>query len=517
MGTLICQLKDYIKPFEKRLALKELETICNATPLPYEDHSAGLYRINTHIPLEKLVHSLAYWESVKTIDYDSRYTLQVKRESSLVQYNGSIPNRRCLRYGPHGIHEYRGKFFPQLVRALLNIGRIRAGMTILDPMCGSGTTLVEASLFGCESIGMDINPLSVFMSRTKCDLLFTDPKEILTHYDNILQMMHTISRNIEISWFESLPKKDRDYLHNWFAAEVLADLDILMNLILSMSNKQTRNLFLLKISNILRSVSWQKEADLRVRKEIKPPDQINTFAVFEKDLTKTVQNIVEFLVQNQPYQHTAGRFSVFEKDARLASVVLSNRINTIDAIITSPPYATALPYLDTDRLSLCYLGLLSYYQHRNKNYDMIGNRELTKKKREEYLIQFEEQRKSFPFEVVKLVNSIMKLNEANDVGFRRKNLPALLAKYFLDMREIFLQCNKLLKAGAPLFMVIGNNHTTSGDVKIEIPTAQLLGSIGETVGLKLVDSLSMDMLVSRDIFKQNAIKSESILHFAKTQ
>ena len=76
----------------------------------------------------------------------------------------TLPNKRCLRYATHGLHEYRGKFFPQLVRALMNIARLPEDAVVLDPMCGSGTTLVEARLSGRRSYGLDMNPLSVFVT-----------------------------------------------------------------------------------------------------------------------------------------------------------------------------------------------------------------------------------------------------------------------------------------------------------------------------------------------------------------
>ncbi|RMD68589.1 MAG: hypothetical protein D6822_06695, partial [Cyanobacteria bacterium J149] len=86
---------------------------------------------------------LAYWEYILT-ENKCYFTTQVIREATVnivcsdiapekivkeIVFRGetSLPNRRCLRYGTHGIHEYRGKFFPQLVRSLINIshrGRI---------------------------------------------------------------------------------------------------------------------------------------------------------------------------------------------------------------------------------------------------------------------------------------------------------------------------------------------------------------------------------------------------------
>lgn len=66
----------------------------------------------------------------------------------------------------HDLHIYKAKFFPRMIRALLNIfGREDA--TVLDPYCGSGTALLEASLLGMNSYGSDIDPICHLISRTK--------------------------------------------------------------------------------------------------------------------------------------------------------------------------------------------------------------------------------------------------------------------------------------------------------------------------------------------------------------
>jgi len=102
-----------------------------------------------------------------------------------------------------------------------------------------------------------------------------------------------------------------------------------------------------------------------------------------------------------------------------------------------------------------------------------------------------------------------------NVGFRRKNLPYLLAKYFLDMGKVFDEIFALLKPGAFAFVVIGNNHTRFKNKRIQIPTDRFLGLIGERKGFELVESIPMEMLVSRDIFKKNAVARETILFLRK--
>jgi site-specific DNA-methyltransferase (cytosine-N4-specific) len=118
-------------------------------------------------------------------------------------------------------------------------------------------------------------------------------------------------------------------------------------------------------------------------------------------------------------------------------------------------------------------------------------------------------------DVTAVIDRIHRLNESSEAGFRRRNLPALLARYFLDMRQVFQNITALLKPGASAYVVIGNNHTIAGGQHVDIETDRLLGVIGQSVGLTLEQTIPMEMLISRDIFKKNAVASETILCFHK--
>ena len=72
--------------------------------------------------------------------------------------------RQATRYSVHGMHEYKGKFNPQVAKVMLNIFGIQPDHHVLDPFCGSGTTLVECAHIGTLSYGIDINPFAVFFS-----------------------------------------------------------------------------------------------------------------------------------------------------------------------------------------------------------------------------------------------------------------------------------------------------------------------------------------------------------------
>jgi site-specific DNA-methyltransferase (cytosine-N4-specific) len=527
---LKCGIKPYIQPFEKKLALAELAVLAGSdSRLSQGD---GLrYELQTGTPAAKLADNLAYWESVT--DTKKHYTKQVLREatvniikngipvegiSDLVPFSNQVPlpNRRCLRYGPHGFHDYRGKFFPQLVRALINIAGVPKRGIIADPMIGSGTTAVETVLAGSSALGLDMNPLSVMMSRTKCAILREKPTSIISAYANVRKRLIRLVPNrstARLPYFSRLPNEDQRYLLGWFSEQVLRDLDQIAQELDDLEDGPVRDLMLLTLSNILRTVSWQKPDDLRVRKEAKIDQDIDPIKEFLEALGRSVKTIIAFLYQEQ--DSILGSFDILEGDARDLESPWKKWMGRVDAVITSPPYATALPYLDTDRLSLCYLGLLPRPEHRKRDVQMIGNREISNSLRKAYLEIFQSSKKDFPRSVLELVAKINHLNNAVDVGFRRRNLAALLAKYFMDMKMVLNGIANLLRPGARAYIVIGNNHTIAGGKRVEINTADLLADIAETVGLAQKERWGMEMLVSRDIFRNNACASEFILTFQR--
>jgi len=107
---------------------------------------------------EELRKKLAYFKFVKGKYTDYFQIIQKNRTRSVNQYL------------THWIYPYKGKFHPQMIRALLNIIGLEQGDTVLDPFIGSGTTAVEAQLLGINCIGFDVSPLCVLQSKIKSEL-----------------------------------------------------------------------------------------------------------------------------------------------------------------------------------------------------------------------------------------------------------------------------------------------------------------------------------------------------------
>lgn len=524
--NLICRIKPYIQPFERKLALLELEQLTNAKAYQYRD-DPNCFVVNTSVSSDYPLGKLAYWESIK--DTKVSWTKQLKREATtrlirnginpwelinLLPFTNDIPipNRRCLRYGPHNIHEYRGKFFPQLVRVLMNLSSLPSNSMVLDPMCGSGTTLVEANLAGYKTIGIDSNPLSIFIAKTKCEILHASPVSIINDYDRVKSSLSDpkVQQSSDLTYFRTLAQNDQYYLESWFAPHVLSDLDLIATLLNKMPQSVCKDLFWLCLSDILRSVSYQKTDDLRVRRELKDDEDVDAISVYLSRLGRTVRHVVTFLLGET--QINLNRFEVLRGDARELRIALADLKESPDVVITSPPYATALPYLDTDRLSLSYLKLLPRQEHRTTDYQMIGNREISEKQRLNLWDIYMSQEQNLPLEIRNLITEVDQAYRNTDVGFRRKNLPALLAKYFLDMKKVLQEINQVVKNGGHVFIIVGDNHTVAHGRRIDIDTAKMIGLLGESIGMQLLESIPMDMLTPRGIFKRNSIASEHIVH-----
>jgi site-specific DNA-methyltransferase (cytosine-N4-specific) len=534
MSTITCSIKQYIQPFERHLALTELKKLARAVPQPVNDGNAkpAVYKVVTNVSPAYLAERLVYWETIG--GRTTYHTHQVRKEATMaVAQNGvalkdmenffnggsdiSLPRRRCLRYGPHGLHEYRGKFFPQLVASLFNSIDLKQSALTMDPMCGSGTSLVESTLAGYKTYGLDMNPLSVFMSKVKCALLTESPASFLEGLNRIRRQIEKRRRSPFAHakiFIDQLKPGDKEYLERWFDKRILLDLASIRVYIGELENQTVRNLALLSLSNILRPLSWQKNDDLRVRRELWDTSSVDARVQFLREFERAVRLTVSFLYEISGQK--LGSPSIKHGDARKLSKQWRQFVNKVDAVVTSPPYATALPYLDTDRLSLTFLGLLSREEHRKHDVLMIGNREVTRRLRNEYWNRFLANKKTLPRSISCLITQLNDLNNDAEVGFRRKNLPSLLAKYFFDMREVLCEVKVCLKRGGHAFFVIGVNHTIAGGNRVDIKTANLLGELAESVGLSLTEKLSMEMLVSRDIFRDNASTSETILHLRKT-
>lgn len=509
------ELKPYIQPFERILARAELSGLLEPDKIkdPFDGVTENRISISTQTPLQELLERLAYWQriGIEVIYPTTQVFLEASENSDFGKAENStyLPKRRMLRYGPHDIHEYRGKFFPQLVKALINFARVPKGAVVIDPMCGSGTTNCEAHAMGMQTLGLDLNPLSVKIAFTKTALLEMDPKYLQSELENIEKNIKEISSySLKIRWEE----RDLKYLNRWFDSHAISEIYKLLEIIDLCKDDIIKNLAEISLSNIVRKISWQKETDLRVRKEITKYEKGEATKAFLNEINRQKGKLVSYLNLISKIGKLS-KFEIKEGDSKNVNKIFEPWIDECDVLITSPPYAMALPYLDTDRLSLIILGLMPRRIHRTKELMMIGNREISEAQRLELWEAYQNRRIELPKTIYKFIDKLAIFNHNGKVGFRRRNLPALLAKYFLDMTEVMKSSRDMMKPGRYGFFVVGNNSTRINGRRVDIPTNEFLWEIGKSTGWKQEKMIDMELLPSRDIFRKNRGSSETILVF----
>jgi DNA modification methylase len=414
-------------------------------------------------------------------------------------------------YLTHGLHEYKGKFYPQLVRCLANYAGISTG-TLLDPFCGSGTTTLEGFLIGLESIGIDLNPLAALIARTKVSVLQSDPNEIHKALDS-LESRIVAERSRRRRPPIELPNED--YLRGWFDSVTLDRLRFARWCIdQELPTGAVRDLCLVVLSNGIRGASLQRPGQLRIYRRAEAPDTKELLSSLIKQARRMASASLVYQQLRTSWPIGGGRAPrVYAADARRLGDIADSDLqpsNRIDAVITSPPYATALPYLDTDRLSLAFLGLMSPNERRKFDFDMIGNREITERNRKLLEEQLGDDR-DLPTSIRRFLMRVLDGNRRGSVGFRRRNAAALLYKYFADMRAVIAEVDRVLKPRGLFAIVIGNSRTVVGGTNdIEIPTDRFLLALTEQIGFERDQWIPMTDQMRYMAHNKNGIRNETI-------
>ncbi|CAM3711241.1 class I SAM-dependent methyltransferase [Xenorhabdus thuongxuanensis] len=236
--------------------------------------------------------------------------------------------------GLHSIHPYPAKFIPEIPEQLIRELAPKKGV-ILDPFCGSGTTMSVAQKMGYESIGIDLNPIACLISRVKTSVL---PDDFRCAYKNVLV---DAKNRKDFIVGNNIPNVD-----HWFRTDIQEEISKFRKAIENYSeNQAVYNALNLALSSILVRVSNQ-ESDTR-------------YAAVEKKITtndvyKLFENSCEKLLETVKVDKNAPKVSVINKD--VLKIDKSDISSEIGLVITSPPYPNAYEYWLYHKYRMWWLG-----------------------------------------------------------------------------------------------------------------------------------------------------------------
>ena len=428
------------------------------------------------------------------------------------------PKRKDPKYATHGLHPYKGKFYPQLAKALINISGIPTGARVLDPFCGSGTVLLEGMLNGLATFGSDMNPLAAKIARAKTGIFSIDRTVTEQTLQALLDRVRRPPGKLR-STRDQFKESIVDELDAWFPAPVLDKLEWILAQIRLFGEPILVEFGEVVLSSIIRDVSQQDPSDLRIRRRKKPLTDAAVFDLFVDKLAGQLERLRKYwsIAGRQPGPIIAP--TIVDGDCREVATfqALGLPERTVDCVVTSPPYATALPYIDTDRLSLMAVMGIESGSRSNLEECLTGSREIRRSVKQQLESELMASRASavLPTSVVSALRKILNANRKGSVGFRRDNMAALLWRYFRDMHANLSLIEKLLRPGGRAFYVVGDSRTNAGGTWTAIETCRHTREIAEMVGLKASTLLDISVTTENYHHIKNAITTNAVLKFTR--
>lgn len=367
-------------------------------------------------------------------------------------------------YLTHGIHKFPAKFFPELPRYLIR-KYSGFGDIVLDPMCGSGTVVLEAMLNDRIGIGIDIDPIARLITEVKTTPL--DPDIMTTSARTLLEQIQALDKRVDYN--PQIP--EFHYRDKWFRSFVLRELAIIhdsIEILLSRNMdssewRRIRQFFRVILSSIIRDMSNADPHCTRtvLRKNIVKKFSIgDTYTKFTETLFRQCNSMSELFEISK---------SLCIKDVRLPTgTAIDTGLDdeSIDLALTSPPYINAVDYTRTHQLEMYWLGFLDNKPLSHEKRKYIGTETVYKAEYNDL--------KTSGFQTLDSI-----LEKIFNQDPRRS---FIVYKFFEDMKLHLDEMYRVLKPESRYCMAIGNNLIRG----VEVPSDKILSEIATSaIGFEL--------------------------------
>ena len=401
----------------------------------------------------------------------------------------------------HLIHPYTAKLLPHIPRFFLSNDILsQRGDIVLDPFSGSGTVLLEGMLAQRNVIGADCNPIARLIARTK--LSFISPVTLQDQLDDIMLHRHD---NIDC------PYPNVTNLAFWYTEKTIKKLQIIKLAIDNITNKTVQDFFLTCFSNCTKKVSFANPdftvpvklnalnyasnptRQEKIRKLIEKIEDINVFDSFYGICVRNIKRIATI-------EHLHGMYYQMLDDAKaLSTSSQSLQSNSVQLIITSPPYAGAQKYIRSCSLGLGWLGFCEKMPLSAFKRQEIGREDFP-------LNEYTELYPTNVRDADRLLRSIYKENP----------LRAHVASCYLrEMRQVILESYRVLRQGGYMVLVAGNNKVCKHDFMTTKYLKTIAIQEGFKVKLSVIDDIKSRGLMTTRNKTASIINSETVLLLKK--
>ncbi len=381
--------------------------------------------------------------------------------------------RFVLSYPPHLVRDYIERF------------DLSSNSCVLDPFCGTGTTLVECKKLGINSVGLEANPMPWFATQTKINWE-PQPSVLLKHARTVAEAAEKALAKDGIDDIQGLPLFPREKstgrlrelsedANKLILTNSISPLPLHKTLILlDALDEHNDDLLVAHEKLALASAVVADISNLHFGPEVgvgTPKEDaavvscwLNRVGAIAHDLTHLPKRMF-------------GHAHVFRADSRATSSVLPP--NSVDAVITSPPYPNEKDYTRTTRLESVLLGFVKTKDDvRAVKNDLVrsNTRSVYKSDDDHLLVEHHSEIRRIAEEIEARRIELQKTS-----GFER--LYARLTKlYFGGMHRHLADLRQVLKPGAQLAYVVGDQASY---LRVMIRTGQLLADIAASLGYEV--------------------------------
>lgn len=367
----------------------------------------------------------------------------------------AFENVRSTEQWTHGYHRYPAKFLPNVVERLISMYHPQKDGIIADLFAGCGTTLVEAKAHGYASIGTDINPVATLITRVKTRPI--NPEQLFKEYKAFTSKFDYYNPE---TYIEMPAHRRLDY---WFVPENKRKIAFLFQCAKEVEDIKMQEFFLVVISHILKNCSWWLQSSTKPQRDSKK-EMIDPFVAFKKHCLQMMNSNTLFYdyIQGNHFENVP--CEILEGDARHTGI----NAESIDTIITSPPYVTSYEYADIHQLT-------GYWMDYFEDLAMF---------RKKFIGTSYSGRRTVEISGSKQAGGIIKALDDKSHLLARN-----VASYFNDMQQVAMEMSRILKPGGRACVVIGNTMLRN----VQIRSAEVFYDFLREAGLK------KDIIIKRNI------------------
>lgn len=388
----------------------------------------------------------------------------------------------------HDWYRFVLSFPPHLVREYIARFRVRKGQIVLDPFCGTGTTLVECKKLGIESVGIEAAPMASFASEVKTNWLISGIG-LMRHAESLAEIAcrKLTSQGIEdetgLPLLAGHPKRSvqlqqlpeaasKLLLTGSISPRPLHKVLVLLDAIEQTQSPQYFDHERLALAKAL--VSGISNLEFGPEVGVGPAkSDVPVIKRWLECVRATANDLQNGL--NRACDIPA---TVIRADARDVRRII--RRNSIDAVFTSPPYPNEKDYTRTTRLESVLLGFVTDKQQlRSVKHDLVRSNT-----RNVYKADRDDEGVARNREVLQIANAIERRRRelGKTSGFERL-YPRVTKLYFGGMTRHLSNLRTVLKRGALLAYVVGDQASY---LRIMIRTGKLLADIATSLGYEVI-------------------------------